>query len=110
MHPLLTEIHRPLYHTNPEYHASFAWCLTGTDKQLPSGTAQSQAISPGADAVINHMPGNTSQPLLEPISEDVVADLHKAFERRILDAMPPTGWLVTELFLKTGKDITRIAL
>ncbi|ORX33636.1 hypothetical protein BD324DRAFT_209271 [Kockovaella imperatae] len=36
IHPVLDTLHLPRYHTNPEFHASFAWCL---DTETPISQA-----------------------------------------------------------------------
>lgn len=106
---MLKEFHRPLYHADPEYHASFAWCLTDVDERLDTGEAPNKGIS-FVDVEDDGTSGLEIKPAREPIPEAIVAELHTAFERTLLDAMPPTGWSITELVLKAGKDTTCIAL
>lgn len=106
---MLKDLHRPLYHADPEYHASFAWCLTDVDSARSPSVSPKVDISPG-ELAEDDTSSEVLKPVREPIPHRVIAELHTAFERRILDAMPTTGWLITEVMLRTGKDITRIPL
>lgn len=103
IHPLLSKYHLPLYHDNPEYHASFAWCLLHT-------SPPDQASSFGEDGIDLEIQSTPSPMATKPFSQDLIDDLNRRFEKRLLAAQPESGWVVPHLTLRVGKSLTEIPL
>ena len=106
LHPILRDFHRPLYHSNPEYHASFAWCLTD-----PSPTADLDLASnpDPAEQEFDALADQT-RPAKVPIPDSVIDDLNTELEARIVAAQSRNGWQIDSLILKTGKEVTEMSL
>lgn len=99
VHPELAKLHLPLYHDNPEFHASFAWCL----------------VKPGAGLTREHSLPEEEEgdDVLEsgdktPFAPAVLSDLTSRFASAILQAQPKDGWLIDGVQLKIAKDIYTI--
>ncbi len=89
--PFLKRHHLPLYHNQPEFHASFAWALARP--ALPSGSDGTATTAARWD---------------NPFDANVLASAnnHTAEVERAIGK----GWEVDALEVKVGKTITRIAL
>lgn len=90
---MLRKLHRPLYHSDPEYHASFAWCLTDSPDTKVSRTEEE-----GQDS-------STAHPLDDPFDMGLIQELDEEFEAGLLSAQPVSGWKVDKIVLKIGKDM-----
>ena len=97
---MLQKLHRPLYHSDPEYHASFAWCLTDPLGRGDAGEGDVELCGPEL----------AGTPVKVPISDETVTKVSDQFQRLILDAQPKGGWFVNKIVLKIGKDKTELAL
>jgi hypothetical protein len=88
----------PLYHTNPEYHASFAWCL------LDSAASGLQGDQDDAE--------ETEKPsgLKTPFSDRMVKKLGEEFGASLLAKQPSGGWEIDHLVLRAGRAIHEIPL
>ena len=95
VHPLLAKYHLPLYHNNPEYHASFAWCLLRPNTE---GTAL--VVDPLADDADDPVAPDSAE---SPFRQDLLDDLNRNFQQRLLDAQPRGGWDVSNVVLRVGK-------
>lgn len=101
IHPILETLHRPLYHTNPEFHASFAWRLLDSpseaSKTVPQTTKEEQHD-------LRAVPANS------PFGDTFVQTLNEAFEAGLLSSQPTGGWDVSSIELKVSKEITTLRL
>lgn len=105
VHPLLVKLHLPLYHTNPEFHASFAWCFVEPD---PKKEAERLTGSLGA-AYDGDMPEGGA-PQGSPITEEMLREANSKFGSDILSAQPRGGWNIAAVQLKIGKEVTKLDL
>ena len=99
LHPLLGSLHLPLYHSDPEYHASFAWCLVDqTDQASKDGSAvdESDGFEGRSDQI--------------PIPHGVLARLNEEYRDAFLRSQPREGWSISDVALKIGKDVQTISL
>ena len=97
--PLLQSLHMPLYHSNPEYHASFAWCLIDqTDQTSKDGSAvdESDGFEESSDQV--------------PIPHEVLAQVNEEYRDVFLRSQPREGWSISDVELKIGKDVQTVPL
>jgi hypothetical protein len=102
VHPILANLHLPLYHSEPEFHASFAWCLL---RRSASVTGQS------AEVLQSHQPDSgTTDALSTPLIPELLCRLSEEFEQRILSSQPSGGWVIDTLELKIANDITQLCL
>ena len=101
IHPLLHKLHLPLYHSNPEYHASFAWCLID-----PRGDTEASTLEDVADLEN----GYEDAPALVPIPGSVVRQLDEELRDAFLKSQPYGGWRVIDLKLKIGREVRSIKL
>lgn len=108
LHPILREYHRPLYHSNPEYHASFAWCLTGPEPSAHDDEPSPHTAVKGDDGC--ELAAVSNKPARTPISNTVIDKLNSELEGRLLAAQPKSGWRIEHVVLKIGKDATLIPL
>lgn len=97
IHPLLKTLHRPLYHSDPEYHASFAWCLTEE-----GGEVDARVDRGGSDVM--------TYPTADPVHRELLRRMDVEFESGILGAQPPLGWVIDKLVVKIGKDVLKVPL
>jgi hypothetical protein len=110
VHPILEKYHLPLYHTNPEYHASFAWCL------LDPATSAQAAIAADADGAIDvedeSQAASTKEPPERniPFPQDLLDELGMVFGQQILAKQPVGGWEISDLILRAGKVLHTIPL
>lgn len=88
--PFLRLHHLPTYHSNPEFHTSFAWVLV----PVPEPTD-----SPSLVGTVD-----------DPFTEKVMENLQKEFGKAILDAQPKGGWQVDGISTKIGKTCRDFAL
>lgn len=102
IHPLLDKYHLPLYHENPEYHASFAWCLLKPDKD-----GASTDVDAGKDEPVE---GNLSRREESPFTTELIRELDRGFEQKILAAHPKGGWDISHITFRVGKSIHEIPL
>jgi hypothetical protein len=111
VHPILEKYHMPLYHSNPEYHASFAWCLLepfqtepatadplGTDTDLQDGTDTRSTATVGGV-------GDKA-----PFSNDLVDELGRLYGKEVLAKQPTGGWEISSVVLRAGKALREIPL
>lgn len=105
IHPLLAKYHLPLYHTNPEFHASFAWCLLRPGEE---GITSGLDTAMENDGVEDHI----ARPAMadSPFTRQVLDDLNTGFERKLLEAQPRGGWDVSHAILRVGKAVHNIGL
>lgn len=99
VHPLLDKLHLQRYHDNPEFHASFAWCLT--EREMGGGGEV-------AEAEAEH--GAKEEGRATPFTASVLQRLSDEFGRALLEAQPRGGWAVDELQIKVGKEVSSIPL
>lgn len=110
VHPILEKYHLPLYHTNPEYHASFAWCLLD-----PANSAQA-VVAADADGAVDiedeSQVVSTGEPPKRktPLPPDLVDELGMVFGKQILAKQPDGGWEISDLILRAGKVLHSIPL
>lgn len=98
VHPELAKLHLPLYHDNPEFHASFAWCLV-----KPSiGATSEYSLSEVEEKDVPESRDKT------PFTPAVLSDLTSRFAAAILQAQTKDGWLIDGVQLKIAKDIYTI--
>ena len=97
VHPILETVHLPVYHANPEFHTSFAWCL------LPAGSSTLTSADEEDGA-------GRSDTQDSPFTDAIVAELDSGFADTILAAHPVGGWTIRDVTLKVGKDISTIPL
>jgi hypothetical protein len=88
--PFLRLHHLPTYHSNPEFHTSFAWVLVPVPTPIEPSTSTT---------VVD-----------DPFTEEVLQHLRKRFEKAILDAQPKGGWQVDKISTKIGKTYRDFAL
>lgn len=106
IHPILEKYHLPLYHTNPEYHASFAWCLLEATDPAHAESAVRADIeddeqNPSDEGMIARG---------TPIPQDLVEALGKIYGNQVLAKQPDGGWEISELVLRAGKAFHSISL
>ena len=99
LHPQLQNLHLPLYHSNPEYHASFAWCL------IDETTQGSKEV-----AFADHLDGFEDSSQQTPIPDRVIMQLNDDYRDSFLRSQPLEGWSISEIELKIGKDVKKISL
>jgi hypothetical protein len=112
VHPILEKYHLPLYHTNTEYHASFAWCL------LDPATSAQTVIAADADGAVDvedeeeSQVASTEEPpeRKTPFRQGLVEDLGRVFGKQILAKQPDGGWEISDLILRAGKVLHTIPL
>jgi hypothetical protein len=124
VHPILAKLHLPLYHSRPEFHASFAWCLLDPNPHPPiAAVAEEEANTRPAGIAVDplevdfdsdqpDMPGGAPTPLTPPtpFTPAILSELSDAFQERILAAQPRGGWHIDSLDLKIAKDVFRLPL
>jgi hypothetical protein len=88
--PFLRLHHLPTYHSNPEFHTSFAWVLVPVP--TPSETSASTTV------------------VDDPFTEELLQCLQEKFEKAILDAQPKGGWQLDKISTKIGKTCRDFAL
>jgi hypothetical protein len=103
VHPILEKCHLPLYHTNPEYHASFAWCLVDTKAGSDSDSLSDETVD---DSQSTEKAYGTKA----PFSKELLEKLGLEFGPTILEKQPNGGWEVDHLVLRAGKSIYEIPL
>ncbi|KAL7419733.1 poly(U)-specific 3'-to-5' RNA exonuclease [Cryptotrichosporon argae] len=128
IHPLLERLHRPLYHTDPEFHTSVAWCLFPSSETVAPPAAGTDDIvarhnddgySNGSngrdkDGVANN--GEDGDDDAPDLADDVsplmplVPALDIEFTPRVVKHQPPGGWTVAAVLLKVGKTVMSIPL
>jgi hypothetical protein len=120
VHPILAKLHLPLYHSHPEFHASFAWCLLDPHPQTAPGSATKEdtlteiaSVDPlesefefAAESDQPDMPGDAPT----PFTPAILSELSDRFQERILAAQPRGGWQVDSLDLKIAKEVFRLPL
>jgi len=96
----------PRYHSRPEFHASFAWCLL--DRQNPDLAA----LSPASEQTTSADPPRSGKktaverdPPKTPFTPRVLQQINEAFGTRLKDLLPSSGWEVERIEVKVGKDI-----
>ena len=99
IHPILAKLHRQLYHSNPEYHASFAWCPVDNADDEAQGTKTDMFNGDRVDATLDNS-------VAGPIDDQVITHLQEESEKTILSSQPPGGWTVDALNLKIGMEFT----
>lgn len=103
VHPILSPLHLPLYHDNPEFHASFAWCL------LRSGSSSDSSSS--SDAALDADQSEMSSDMADsPFIPAVLRKLNGDFEQLILSSQPSAGWTIDSIDLKISKDVVHMPL
>lgn len=126
INPILERLHLPKYHDEPEYHASFAWCLHDGDgieskKVRSSGSgARPKALESdkedvdlkGQDldnaAMLAHPSGDGRAAF--PFTIEMLAQLDADFEKEVLGKQPKAGWGIDSVVLRIGKEVTTIPL
>ena len=103
IHPILRPLHLSLYQENPEFHASFAWCLLHSIPPLASAASSDGHIDSAESEA-------SSDPAHSPFTEATLHQLNNQFERSILNSQPPGGWTIDAIQLKISKDVIRIPL
>ena len=101
---MLDKYHLPLYHENPEYHASFAWCLLDGSSETRSATIVQNPETDQQSEV------NPHERVDSPFSSDLIAELDNKFEQKILGAHPKGGWDISHITFRVGKSIHEIPL
>lgn len=119
IHPILSKLHLPLYHTNPQFHASFAWTLIDPVSAHPASDSpdfppSTSGAGPDADVSLDdaELSPSTSEASTgeTPFSPEVLAQLSEKFGKAILAAQPQGGWEVDHLELKLGKEVHLLPL
>jgi hypothetical protein len=118
IHPVLAKLHLPLYHTNPQFHASFAWTLIypSVHTALDSPDSPSPDIGAGVDGSLDDTAASSGAseaetgPCQTPFTPEVLAQLSEKFGKAILAAQPQGGWEVHHLELKLGKEVHLLPL
>jgi hypothetical protein len=89
MDPFLKIHHLPTYHSDPEFHTSFAWVLVPVPADeaddSPSGSRQER------------------KPIDDPFTDELLKQLEARFAQALLDAQPKGGWKVDRISTKIGK-------
>jgi hypothetical protein len=98
VHPILKKYHLPLYHKDPEFHASFAWCLIRREQDRVHESAVPDKID-SSDS-IHH----------EPISSQVINNLNDEFGKALLENQPKGGWHISSVEVKLAKDVITLPL
>jgi hypothetical protein len=117
VHPILAKLHLPLYHSQPEFHASFAWCLLNPHPPTAFVSAEEEDTRWTEIASVDplevefesdqpDMPGDSPT----PFTPAILSELSDAFQERILAAQPRGGWQIDSLDLKVAKDVFRLPL
>ncbi|KLT41479.1 hypothetical protein CC85DRAFT_119336 [Cutaneotrichosporon oleaginosum] len=83
---VLKKMHLPLYHAQPEFHASFGWALC-PDASTQEGEGDERAVTPFPDDLVARLAGHTDAAL----------------------AAHP-GWHVSTLNIKVAKEVTTVQL
>jgi hypothetical protein len=87
--PFLRIHHLPTYHSDPEFHTSFAWVLVPVPEDVTDvGTSQ---------------PVRQSKPIDDPFTDKLLELLEAQFGQALLDAQPKGGWQVDRISTKIGK-------
>jgi len=102
IHPILGELHLPLYHETPEFHASFAWCLL----QPTTGSTSSST----SEAALADQSETSSEAASSPFTKEIVQELNGSFQQLILSTQPSAGWTISAVDLKISKDVFHIPL
>ncbi|KAJ9099822.1 hypothetical protein QFC21_003822 [Naganishia friedmannii] len=87
--PFLRVHHLPTYHSQPEFHTSFAWVL------VPAQDLESSAVRPAHN--IPHMG--------DPFTEQLLQRLEERLSEALLNAQPRGGWLIDGLSTKIGRTV-----
>lgn len=120
---MLAKLHLPLYHSRPEFHASFAWCLLDPHPHPHppiAAVAEEEASTRPAGIAMDplevefeadqpDMPNDPPSPPT-PFTPAILSELSDAFQARILAAQPRGGWQIDSLDLKIAKDVFRLPL
>lgn len=87
--PFLKLHHLPTYHTDPEFHTSFAWVLVPVlSDETDVGPAE---------------PGQQRKPVDDPFTDKLLEQLEAQFAQALLDAQPKGGWRIDRISTKIGK-------
>lgn len=104
IHPVLDNLHLPRYHSNPEFHASFAWCLLH-----PTGESGPRSADLDLDVLEDDAPDSKNAPA-SPFDASLLKKLNARFGDQLMRTQHAAGWEVTHMELKIAKDIYRIPL
>lgn len=112
LHPLLHKLHLPLYHNNPEFHASFAWCHLDLSAEQ-SEVGSEEDVAEGWQELDSRTPlepdsGTGSFSPRTPFTAKILDELSTEFQARIMASQPAGGWQVNHLDLKVAKQVHRL--
>lgn len=94
--PFLKIHHLPTYHSDPEFHTSFAWVLVPVPADVTS-------VGPPE-------PGQQRKHIDDPFTDRLLEQLEAQFAQALLEAQPKGGWQIDRISTKIGKTARDFAL
>jgi hypothetical protein len=78
----------PTYHSDPEFHTSFAWVLVPVAAMTSIGPSE---------------PGQQWKHIDDPFTDRLLGQLEAQFAQALLEAQPKGGWQIDRISTKIGK-------